>query len=298
MALAATGGLTVLRGHWLEFKGGKERDLHRSRELIEHGERWVMVGVIFEIIVAITFAAKEGCEARNTALEIAKNDPRKQPVVSLSGYAQFERRPKIPLKNDGKLFSVAGATNMHLSNDKFRTNFLSHVFLELGTNGQSETKFPLSRMGVIGSMSLSTHEGDSNFLRYDVYFDGDNSVINPDGITTEEINVLRIVGNLEAFGDSPLEVISGRVELMFNSSLPRVFGIPQQTNIFPSITSVVNGSTFTPYGEILLHRGDNSTTKSSSKSGLRTFDEKFVSVLIFAVVAVVIASIIIYAMRT
>jgi hypothetical protein len=210
-----------------------------------------MWGLFLEIFVAVSFAARDGWKAWQTSVEMAKIDPRKQPIVSMSAYAQFEIRPKTPIKNDGSLFRVVGATNVHLSFNNFHTNPMCHVWLELGKRGQSETNFPLRTLGTIGSICASAHES-GDLLRFDVYSNPSTEVFNRDSITEEQANSVRIVGNFEMW-QPPVEVVGGRIEFLFNGPLPKTFAIPPQTNMASVITSVAINSGFVPYRKYLFH---------------------------------------------
>jgi hypothetical protein len=85
--LAAIGGLVVLMGLWLEYKGGKPGHFHVQKRKVECGEVWVMVGIVIEIIVGIGFAVRESWEAKQTADVIAKNDLRNQNISDISATA-------------------------------------------------------------------------------------------------------------------------------------------------------------------------------------------------------------------
>jgi hypothetical protein len=93
-AAAAIGGVVVLRGLWLEgykekegFSDVSEFRTHKARE--GSGRKWVFWGVAIEVFIAIFMTFKDGWDFRQLEKEIALNDPRNQPIVSVSAIAQF-----------------------------------------------------------------------------------------------------------------------------------------------------------------------------------------------------------------
>lgn len=86
---AAIGGIVVLIGLVKEYKWEKDwysdiNDLRKSKLRRKGGEIWVIVGVALEVIIGIGFASHEWDEAKQTAINIKKNNPLKKPLAFLS----------------------------------------------------------------------------------------------------------------------------------------------------------------------------------------------------------------------
>jgi hypothetical protein len=83
-SLAAIGGACVLRGLWMEYVSTDEKryesiDIKGFRELKikeKRGEKWVMVGIVVEITVAVLFAALDVKEKHDINKQNEANDPR------------------------------------------------------------------------------------------------------------------------------------------------------------------------------------------------------------------------------
>jgi hypothetical protein len=255
IATAAAGGCIVFIGlaiekfaDWLNDKyiGGDDKP-HKGLGLF--GWWLLMLGIAVEIGVAISSAI----EVRDISKLAMKNAPINQPIRRLTAYAQVEVIPlsNINVKNSG-LIRVVGATNVHLSSPSFSTNALGWVSLEIGTNGQSESKFSLSKSGWIGSICLSAHQGESDRIRFDIFFDKNDEVSNPESLTVAQLNVARLIGSGENFG-FPAIVACGRIELTCNGFILKTFGIPPQTNKHAAVTSVESNGVFMPYRSILTN---------------------------------------------
>src|ERR1022692_763363 len=80
MVVAGIGGAIVFWGLWMEgppddkpFRDISELRKHKAKA--KCGWNLLMVGIFIEIVVAVVFAARDGWQARQTANEIARNDP-------------------------------------------------------------------------------------------------------------------------------------------------------------------------------------------------------------------------------
>jgi hypothetical protein len=97
--LAGFGGAVVAWGLWLEFKGesdGEKKDVqgnegyanletyHAGKRIKKQGEICVIIGVLIEVVVAASLAFKDGCQAHSIIIQNANNDPRNQPLRSLT----------------------------------------------------------------------------------------------------------------------------------------------------------------------------------------------------------------------
>jgi hypothetical protein len=96
--IASLGGMFVFLGLWVEKDAEKEERKYpsifgRAVRLVklksEIGWWILMAGIFVEIVVAIGFAVREGWVASKMADEIAKMDPRKQPIFSMEANAVF-----------------------------------------------------------------------------------------------------------------------------------------------------------------------------------------------------------------
>lgn len=86
---ASLGAAAVAWGLWLESLGEKEwyKDIgeFRSSKLKAHrGLKWVFWGVIAEMVLGFALAVWDGWEIRQVTSDIAKNDPFKQPITSIT----------------------------------------------------------------------------------------------------------------------------------------------------------------------------------------------------------------------
>jgi hypothetical protein len=99
---ASVGGMIVFLGLWIEKEADDETKKEQPASLAgdarysrksEIGWWILMAGIFMEIITGCGLAAYDVWKAEKTAIQIAKNDPLKQPVTSLSAIV------KVRLKN-------------------------------------------------------------------------------------------------------------------------------------------------------------------------------------------------------
>lgn len=86
---AGAGGVLVFWGLWMEGAPDEKElpniDAFRRHKLkAKRGWNILMIGIFLEIVVAVVFAARDGWQARQTAIDIAKNDPLNLPVSDIS----------------------------------------------------------------------------------------------------------------------------------------------------------------------------------------------------------------------
>ena len=241
MLLAMVGGIIVAAGLAIEktadFLDSRFLGEYRAHKMMELFGWWVlMVGIFIEI-----------ADAGWTAMEISRNDPHKMPIMALSGWMRLEIRPLQGVQDDGTHIRVSGANSMRFRQDNL-TN-LEWVSLELESFGNSKKIRFLEKSGKIGSRAISLNDSGDKCERFDLFFEPDDSLFNSESLSTSEINVLRIGiprwSSRDDFGASPI-VVGGQAELTINSSLPKNFIIPPQTNVFHFATSLATNGTFVP----------------------------------------------------
>jgi hypothetical protein len=86
---AGAGGVLVFWGLWMEGPPDEKPfpnidAFRRHKAKAKRGWNLLMLGIFVEIIVAVVFAARDGWQARQTANDIAKNDPLNQTVADLT----------------------------------------------------------------------------------------------------------------------------------------------------------------------------------------------------------------------
>ncbi len=104
--VAASGGVIVYWALRLEEYGEKEEyrdieDFRSSKLKSSSGRKILMRGIVVEIVVAFAVAAWDGLEIRQIARQMAKNDPRNQPVSDLSVDLQFTVHGTNTIKYEG-----------------------------------------------------------------------------------------------------------------------------------------------------------------------------------------------------
>ena len=208
----------------LEF-GDKEeypnaRELRRSRRNKKWGEILVIVGVGLETLVAFAMAGKDVWENRQTAIDISKNAPINQPV--LSAFARVE-------------LTVTG------TNDIWQPWYTPPV-----------AAIAFSRRGVWPMIGLSM---DSQ--KFEKFFDGPRAkyildlqtrsswMLNPAlKNATNAASMLRDIDWIMLqvhFLPYEFELVTGRVSIVLNSSVRREFPIPKQktSGLNQALTSVI-----------------------------------------------------------
>jgi hypothetical protein len=222
------------KGCHLETDKIFERAIAEQKLELERAFKCSMLGIGIEILAALVLTLVAGCEARHTAIEIAKNDPRNLPLDSVMAYVTIEYK-----------------TN------KVETNFWDRNLSLMVSNGISPT------------LSLETTDGDSIILVAGIGGPFRSGVMGPnDGkfvylrrldwdaiargveIKMEEMlgqkhkPMTEMKGNI---ADSIMrfniysmpfsyktEVTGGTIELFFNGTIRKQFSIPPQWIDAPS----------------------------------------------------------------
>jgi hypothetical protein len=119
---AAIGGIIVYMG--LKMEGPPDEkpfkdvgEFRRHKIMGARGWKWLMRGVFIEIVVAMVFAWRDGCQARQTAIAIAANDPRNQPVETAfaSATVLLRQDPAIHF-SESDLWLALPADFLHATN--------------------------------------------------------------------------------------------------------------------------------------------------------------------------------------
>jgi len=223
--LAAIGGVVVLVGLWMEYKGGKVGYFHKAKKLTEHGEIWVMVGVAIEVIVGIGFAAREGWEARQIKAEIVANDPRNWSLNSVTAVAIFRYRT-----NKNGIEALAADLNAHINAQG-----------SWPTRGFIKTEGPIIDIISFGppemTKILSNDVADVQFaigFTWDPatrpYFDQILAILNRTNVTAAMFaDSASEITLIPPFLDSKIKIDGGFMDVSFNSSTNKRFLIPPQT---------------------------------------------------------------------
>ena len=103
----------MLIGLWMEFKRDKQsekewfsdiNEFRKGRHTSRRGEKWVIAGVVIEIIVAILFASHDVWDKYEIDKRAAENDPQKQPLSSIVATVRFQYKTNdvepSPVAND------------------------------------------------------------------------------------------------------------------------------------------------------------------------------------------------------
>jgi hypothetical protein len=235
--LAAIGGIIVIRGLWLEYKGGKNGYFHAQKRMTEHGEIWVIVGVAVEIIVGVGFAVRDGLQARQTAIEIARQDPMNRPISQISAILRF----KINKVNIRAVLHFGGPSVAIIS-------LLEPVDATMG-DGKPGVLSPLtlSPTGKLYALYLSsslpdlvadTFDTPDGFTGTRPYFMQlhmwDFSVglsTNWEQLQAKELDRVQALRIMVKFLPHDIEILEGSVDIFVNANLRKTFKIsPQKDN--------------------------------------------------------------------
>jgi hypothetical protein len=248
--LAAVGGAIVLRGLWLEYKGGKDGYFHAQKKKVERGEIWVILGVFVEIVVGVIFAARDGCQARQTAIEIANNDPRNQPLMSVVAFATIRYKTNDVIwsnswmdaphfwaarSNEPALLSIFSGKMTVTMDSPPKTvgggiQLISDIPPSFGSFGGTNSNFP---DGLFGSFRLAWQPATREMLNEAnraLHWTNNSAGLIADSIENVSLEL--------PFLRYKTHVVGGSVDLIFNSSMKREFLIPSQwTFNNPKITA-------------------------------------------------------------
>lgn len=219
--VAASGGIIVFWGLWLEKRAVKDRysdvtDFRESKQKAEFGWKVLMVGIAIEIIVGFAFAAKDGWEIRQIETRIARNDPLKQPISDVSALAFIEVRD-----GDSKEQSIKAILPDSVSWVAYLTTL----------NSNREPTSVVSGLLVADrftKIALGGSHGPTADRGYSLLFHLDDLGLRERGGLAEKINDISMLAINVFFLSTNAEVFGGRVKLIVNSQVQKTFSVLPQ----------------------------------------------------------------------
>jgi hypothetical protein len=264
-ALAALGGVVVIIGLCWEYKSTDETRYEKAdigefrslKALEKRGERWVIAGIIIEVIVAVLFALRDDWHIKQMIKDQANADTRNLPIQSIKGFARIKIRPK-----EGR--ETEFATNLHQAWNGGEPEF-SDLEMKKGetvllTFWESPINGPSSDVAVIGIVAqvvfVGTEMGKVTGVRrampyvpnicFDLSFNNPN-VENLNAVTFNELKYVQISGLGRDEVLPPLQVLGGEITLVAGA-WPKTFLIPPQTNQFWRVSCFETNGEFVAAG--------------------------------------------------
>ncbi len=221
--IAMLGGVMVFLGLWLEGPPGtgetsdaEAKRLHRVRE--KRGWKILMLGIAVEILVAGLFAVREGWQARETGLQIAKNDPLVQPIADVSAIA---------------LIKVKGGNFEEVDMKALFHGAISwSAYMTMVNSNRETTAFSLG--GVLVANGFSKMFSGTNFSAtgmdrmYSMRFHLEDLGMIQGNRKARDINEVSGISICTMFLPTNVTILGGQVKLVINSEVQRTFDI--QTN--------------------------------------------------------------------
>jgi len=239
--LAALGGIVVIIGLWWEYKSTDETryekaeiDEFRSLKSLEkRGEKWVIAGIIIEVIVAVLFAWRDDWHIRQIETAQHNADPRNLPINSISGYGRIIVRPKQGAETQ---FAMSLPQAFPDEEEQYSDSEIKKNETALFIFGKSPINEPqngaVKMGGVAQVVFIGTLAGESIGIKrskpyspnicFDLRFDF-GSVWNPNNVTINELKYVQIeyIGN--GLIAPPSEVIGGKFVVFANKNWPKTF---------------------------------------------------------------------------
>jgi hypothetical protein len=256
--IAGAGGGLVFWGLWKEGPPDEKPLLdidafRRHKAEARRGWNILMLGIGLEIVVAVVFAAKDGWQARQTAIEIEKNNAMNQLVFDVSAKALIRLKgpifKELPVTNSDapanfSSFGIPFDTNTLISgnNGSVGTEPSARVaFMSLGAAiGTNVGFFVIAPLGDFGMLQADTFSrlrlwGDHGYmLSFHPNYMGTAVMIEAAGGHATVPTVSGLVSNVAvlkidaSFIDHDSEVVGGSVDMLVNGSFRQTFKILPQ----------------------------------------------------------------------
>jgi hypothetical protein len=233
MFIASIGGVLVFWGLWVEGPPddagpGDSEAVTRNKRKARRGWKILVAGILVEIVVAAVFAAREAWQARQTSIEISKNDPLNQPVSDVSASVVFHvRQPDVAEVRQVSVNNLQAGFMTFLVSD--RTNSNSHVLANFNEFEQLEC----DREDMRFSQGFSSADA-RRFLMFEMKFRlrpifGESDAQPDPPVRVSDI--VKYVDGLEIAATgvkNSVEVTGGHVELRINEVRKKFIILPQK----------------------------------------------------------------------
>lgn len=229
--IAASGGIVVFWGLWLEKKAVKDDyasiiEYRASKQKAERGWRILMLGIAIEIIVGVVLAARDAWEFKQLEAAIAKNDPLKQPITDVTALVLLEVRN--------------GDSTEIESNPFLRQGVPWTAYLTLRESNRQPiriTSGPLVADNFTKS-ALGGAQGPTADRAYSMRFHLEDLGLREREDLAERIDDVSMLTINTFFLRTNAHILGGRVRLVVNSQLQRYYNIVPQRDFHSTDTSI------------------------------------------------------------
>ena len=242
---ASIGGLAVLVGLWMEYSAEKKwyanlDDFRSQKSKEKWGEKLVMLGIVLEVIIGFTVAAKDEIveiktteQMAQTSTNLAKIDPLKQPIVSATAQAFIFFRGNVQDRNVPKIQDILPAVqNMTNVSATEIAEYLkiAHMLFLLETNLNNPD---ISLVGDEPIRTSGNNSSDFNMVFHESVLFPISASIPYTPLTVGSLGKMNVLIIFDMYIPDKTEVTKGDVLVTVNSSYSRRYTIPPQTVSFP-----------------------------------------------------------------
>jgi hypothetical protein len=224
---ASIGGMFVFWGLWKEKMADKKEyidveDFRSSKLKAKRGWIILMIGISIEILTGAVLTGYSVWENVQTTSQMAKNDPRNQPISVLSAFANF----------------VVKGTNENRTPEmvKWQTGMVAILMLYESGDSKTSSSSPFDLLEADGFLlGNNGHFPDARmyFMKFQQNLFAASSNIGRGKMTAKKIDDVKFVGVGLNFLPPGAEILDGSVEIIVNSSLSKVFQILPQKDSDP-----------------------------------------------------------------